>query len=801
MLGRLILLSLRNLRRNLLYTFIVIGGLSLGMITFLAIVQWSAWHLSSDRHFPEAENLYRISLNEKSENFERHTARILHGDLALQILQSNDIPEIEAIARLAPFRNAIVRKDELVYYEDKCFACDSTFLQLFPPEVIHGDLQSMLNGPYKMVLTRETARKYFGDENPIGQSLKLVHQFGVTPDEYEITGVIEAYPANTHFSLSILTSFDNPDNYSSTSWVYARTQDGADITKLENSLKEFLSLNNSEDYIDGIFPYMTKVTDIHLKSHLAREIELNGQFKSVIIISIAGLLVFILAWFNFTLLSVSQNQLNLKKLIFQWQMGAGKKSFFIQFLVDFLVVGIISLIISVLLGFLLANQIFATIGIQMNENIPLMLIGFSIFLILLILSSILTALFATYRLYKILKIKYLSSSTSTHKSLSGKNIFIQVVIVLEFMITFILISNLFMIREQVNYAISQQIGANDTTTIQIPNLPRPVIDKYMLFRDEIKKYPVFSEITAMMEEPGGMAMDAFYYSLDGMESDDDPLYVFPVDKYFLKFYDLGLIMGRDFPMDYNPEDTVDYFILNETAARMLSPDSYEDLLGRTLSMKFQIPNLMFPGEIIGIIEDFHLSTMEMKVNPMVIFPKHTWLYCFSLRIGGDRQEAIQILDDIWEDMFPEYPLRYYFTTEMYETIYETELTEVRILMIFSILSLLIAGTGLFALSGYFMHQKMRAAAIRKINGAGIRHILIPELKQYLVLALISTLIAAPLSYLIIKNWMSNFSYQLPIPLWIIPVSGLLLIAFSWMAVFYHSWKLARLNPAEYLGRD
>jgi len=180
MLGRLILLSLRNLRRNLLYTFIVIGGLSLGMVTFLAIVQWSAWHLSSDRHFPDTENLYRITLNEKSEKFERHTARFLHGDLALQILQSKDIPEIETVARLAPFRNAIVRKGDHVYYEDKCFSCDSTFLDLFPPEVIHGELKSMLDGPNKMILTRETASKYFGNENPIGQSLKLVHQFGVS---------------------------------------------------------------------------------------------------------------------------------------------------------------------------------------------------------------------------------------------------------------------------------------------------------------------------------------------------------------------------------------------------------------------------------------------------------------------------------------------------------------------------------------------------------------------------------------------------------------------------------------------
>ena len=218
------------------------------MITFLAIIQWSAWHLSSDRHFPDAENIYRYSLEEKKEGFERHTARVLHGNLTLEIMQSNEFPEIECMARMAPYRNAIVRKGDVVFYEDKGFGCDSTFLQLFPPEVIHGDLQSMLNGPKKLVLTRRTARKYFGNENPIGQTLDLVHQFAITPEAYEITGVIEDYPENTHFSVSFLTSIDNPENYKSSAWVYARLKEGTDIGKMETSLKEYIQRNKEEDF-------------------------------------------------------------------------------------------------------------------------------------------------------------------------------------------------------------------------------------------------------------------------------------------------------------------------------------------------------------------------------------------------------------------------------------------------------------------------------------------------------------------------------------------------------------------------
>ncbi len=771
------------------------------MTTFLAIIQWSSWHMSYDRHFPESEQVYRITLEEKRENFERQTARILHGDVSLQIIQGDEIPELETIARLAPFRNAIVRKGDIVFFEDKSYSCDPEFLHMFKPEIVSGDINTMLNAPFKVVLTETAAKKYFGDEDPIGQTLELVHQFGVSPDEYEITGIIRDYPANSHFKISLLTSFDDPDNYTSTAWLYVRVAKGANIDKIEQSIKTIINNMNEESYAEGLFPKLNKLTNIHLHSHLARELEKNISYKSVMILSIAGLLVFMLAWFNFTLLSISQNQLNLKKLIFRWQMGAGKKAFFTQFFVDFLLIGLISLTIAAILSILLGNFIFATMGIRLSENLPLLLSGFAAFFTILVLSSILTALYATMRLYRILKLKYLSSSEKSYQSLSGRNFFIHAVIVIEFVITFILISNLFMMKKQVMYAMDQQIGSNDTSTIQLPKLPRPVIDKYVLFREEIEKYPVFSEITAMMEEPGGMAMDAFKFTIEGLPESEERLFVFPVDKHFLKFYELDLIIGDDFPQNYTPDDTVDYYILNETAAKLLSPESYENLLGRTLNLEFHYPGLIFPGEIIGIIKDFHLSSLERKVTPMVIFPKHVWLYCYSIRINGDRQQALQTLGNIWKEVYPDFPLRYYFTTDIYDKLYETELTEVRVLIIFSLLSLLIAGTGLFALSGYFMHQKMKAAAIRKINGAEIRNILYPELKQYLVLALISTLIAAPISYLTINNWLSNFSYQLPIPIWIIPISALLLIGFSWIAVFYHSMKIARLNPTEYLGMD
>ncbi len=801
MFGRLLTLTFRNLRRNLLYTVIVVGGLALGITTFLAIIQWTAWHVSFDRHFPDSNNIYRISLEEKRENFERHTARIIHGDVVNQLYNKSQIPEIQSIARLSPFRNAIVRKDDIVFYEDKSYSCDNEFVKIFHPEMLIGDPETALAAPRKVILSETTARKYFGDKDPLGQSLEIVHQFGYEGEQYEVTGVFKNFPPNTHFRIELLTSYEDPSGYSGTAWVYLKLQANPDLIKIEQEVKDLIDANNDESYAEGLSPYIIPLKDIHLRSHLARELEQNVHLQTLLILFIAGLLVFILAWFNFTLLSISQNQLKIKTLTYQWQVGASKRVLFTQFLIDFLTIGVISFLLAFVFMMLISEPLKNNFNVSFTENRQLLAYSLLVIVFILIVSSVSTALFATERFYGILKYRYFASQKNTTRPVNPRTWFIRSVIIIEFVITFALITNLIMIRTQVNFAIAQQIGANDSTTIQLPNLPRPVIDKYSLFKEELKKYPSINEVTAMMEEPGGMAMDAFSYRIEGLPATDGRLFVFPVDEDFIRFYDLNILAGKDFPTIYNNEDTTEFFILNETAAKLYDLDSYDELIGRELDMDFSVEGFIYPGNIIGVIEDFHLSSMDAEITPMVIFPEYTWLYCISIRLSGDAGNSIGIIRNTWKELFPEYPLQYIYTTEMYKNLYSTQLTELKVLILFSIISILIAGTGLFALSGFFMQQKMNAAAIRKINGAKMRHILVPELKQYLVLAIISTLIGLPISWISMNKWLSNFSYQAEIPVWIFPLVGFFLIAFSWISVIYHSVRLSRINPVEFIRNE
>jgi putative ABC transport system permease protein len=798
MTGRLLLLILRNLRRNLLYTIIVVGGLAIGIITFLAILQWTAWHFSFDKHFEDSQHICRISLSEKNESFERHTARIIHGDVVNQLYTKSDIPEISSIARLAPFRNAIVKKDNVVFYEDRCYSCDPEFLAMFRPRMILGNVENALDDPYKVILSLETAKKYFGDQNPVGQSIQIVHQFSYDPDWYEVTGVFRDFPENSHFRIDLLTSFDQPETYNGTAWVYALLVPGAGKEKVEQQVMQLIRDHNDPAYADGIDPFITPLEEIHLRSHLARELGNNVHFLTLVILFVAGLLVFVLAWFNFTLLFVSQNQLNMKKLICQWQLGASGKAFFQQFFLEFLTIGTFAFALSVLLSILLTDPIRNTFGVSLIQNSPLFYFSLAVIYIMLIISAAATSLFASARLYRKLKIRYFTAHKSSRRPVNNRTWFIRTVIIIEFVITYILLTNLLMIREQVHYSISQQIGSGDSSTIQIPNLPRPVIDDYEIFRDALIKYPAISSITAMMEEPGGMAMDAFHYGIEGLPEREDRIFVFPVDENFVRFYDLEVLAGKDFPGKYDTGDTTEYYILNETAAKLQGVDDYDEIVGRKLHIDFSTDGFIYPGEIIGVVEDFHLSDMRREITPMVLFPEYTWLFCFSIRLNSDTEQGLSVLKETWEEFFPAYPLRYTFTADIYRELYSTELIELKLLVIFTILSVLIAGTGLFALSGFFMQQKMHAAAIRKISGAQMSHIILPELGQYLLLAVIAALIAFPAAWFSIAGWQDNFAYQPAPPYWIFPVTAVFLVLFSWISVVYHMVRLARLNPVEFI---
>ncbi|MFH0755692.1 MAG: ABC transporter permease [Bacteroidota bacterium] len=797
MIGKHLLLTLRSLKKNLLYAVLVITGLAIGITTFLSTIQWSAWHLTFDRDYPEKETIYRLTFEEINDGFYRHTARILHGEALNRIVFSDGLSGVEQVGRIAPFRKAAFRIEDDTYYEQYAYSCDPSFLQIFGIRVIQGETENPLDIAHSAILTETTARKFYGTGNPVGQTFHLMHQFDVKSQTYTVTGVIKDLPENSHLKISVLTSFDDPLEYKGTGWAYLKLEPSADAAEIEKNIKLFMDSNLDGSYSENIHPRLQPVTDIHLKSHLAREIQPNIRFRTVLILMITGMLVFLLAWFNFTLLSFSQNQLYIHRLVIQWQMGAGKSTFFRQFLLDHLVVGFIAFITGITLTVLLLPTIEKLGGNSIIQEPGIFLFSILVLFILIITSAALTALFSTGRLYMHLQHKYLSTKIGSPPNITGRTVFIRAVILLEFIITFVLVSNLFMITKQTRFAMSSQLGASTRDAIHMYSLHRPIVDQFEVFKAKMLESPHIAMVTASMEEPTGQTMDANKFEVNGTDEADKQLFLFPVDQDFLRFFSLKVLYGSDMPMNYNPADSAEYFILNETAAKMLS-DQPGSLIGSELTLHFNYPGFIWPGPITGIVEDFHLSGLDYDISPMVIFPKYTWLYCFSVLPAGETAPAIEHLKSVWEELFPEYPLEYYSSSTLIKNLYKNEIIQIRILLVFCLLSIIIAGLGLFALSGLFMQRRVKAAALRKINGARLYQIILPELMYYLWLALISSALSIPASLFLIERWLRNFKYRIDIPVWVFPACAGVLILFSWIAVLYHTIRLARLNPVEFI---
>lgn len=796
MIGKHLLSVIRSLRKNLLYALFVIAGLAIGITTFLSTIQWSAWHLSFDRNFSEKESVYRLTFEETNEGFHRHTARILHGSVLNRLIFS-EVPGIEKMSRLAPFRRAAFKIGEETFYEEFAFTCDAQFLEIFTPEVIMGERENLLTVPKSAIITQSTAIRFFGTDNPVGKTFSMMHQFEVNPTIFTVMAVVKDFPENSHLKISVLTSFDDPLTFEGTAWAYLKLKHGTDPMEYEKELKTFIETNFDYSYTNLIQPRLQPLSDIHLKSHKAREIQPNVRYRTVLILIITGMMVFLLSWINFTLLSVSQNQMQIRKFMIQWQMGAGKAVFFRQFLVDNLFVGLVSYLTGIALTLLLSPSIHRLGDTASTRDSGIFLFSISLLLILIVLSANVTAILSTKLLYRRLLHKFHSTKIGGPPDETGRSLFIRSIIILEFIITFVLVSNLIMITRQTHFAMNNQLAASQNEAIHLYSLHRSIVDRFGLFKERMMENPNIALVTASMEEPTGQAMDACKFEIDGVDEGEKQLFLFPVDQDFLKFYNIKVLYGNDMPSVYNPGDSAEYFFLNETAAKMIS-DYPESLIGKNLSLQFAYPGFIWPGSITGIVEDFHLSGLDYEISPMVIFPKYTWLFCFSILPAGNAAPVIEHLKVVWEELYPDFPLEYHFSSSLIEKLYESELDQIKIMRVFSVISIIIAGMGLFALSGFFMQKKVKAAALRKINGAKVYQIILPELIHYLWLVLISSAISIPASLLLMERWLRNFIYRTELPVWIFPLCIVVLIIFSWIAVFYHAFRLARINPVEFI---
>ncbi len=794
--------TFRNLIRNRFYHLISISGLTIAMTCAFFILVWANYELSFDRSYPSVDRLYRLTFEYHSKEHQSHFARS-YQEWVLQI--PGFFPEVEQMIRLQPMREARVKINENKFYNSRTFCTDSSFFNVFGFELIRGDPDKVLSEPRCVVLTESIAKKYFGNENPVGKEIFTGHQFDTIMNIYRITGIMEDFPASSHFHVDILGSLDDPKQHIGWAYIYLLLHESSDPATMMSKFPDFLKQFMSEEEATDWTPHLQLVKDIHLYSDKDREIEQNGNIQNIYIFLIVAFVLLIVALINYANIQLTMINKKMGFIFLNRVSGARIRDVSGFLAVEAATQNLLAFLLSVLLLIAGKSLFIRIFGYQVDLNHPGQWIQ------ICSLGLILTGLGVFIGSYPI----FLLRGKEKLFSLSGR-IFYQsefglipaggkingrkVMIMLQFLGSVILIMSTLIVFKQVEYMLTGGIGSGQKDILVLKDLPRPVLDNYMVFKRELLMSPLIKEVSASMEEPGSIVMDAMHFEMSGRDEApaDEFINVFPVDNTFLEFYDIPLIAGNNFP-EYLGMEANEYYIINQSALNRLGFKSPEDAIGQPFKLIFQWPEIFKGGKIIGVSRDFNFYSMKEPVKPLVMFQKHIWFWCFLVKVDMDNfSEALEYLGKTWDKLYPDFPMQYHFVDDLYAGVYRSEITQSKVLGIFTLLTVIIACLGLIGLVMYSTEIRTKEIGIRKVNGAGLFRILLLLNGEILIWIFIALLLAVPVTWYMMTSWLQNFIYRIDIQFKVFAFGGFVIIFLSLLSTSFQILRAATKNPAESL---
>jgi putative ABC transport system permease protein len=821
MLGNYWKTAWRNLRKNRTFSLINGLGLAIGMAACLLILRYVSFEQSYDRFHKHADRLYRVPL--RSSLFSSGATNISaanHPGVG-QYLKAH-FPEVEAYARLAPvtvfsqfpaFAAVDARGDKKSFIEESVFLADSAFLTMFNFPLRQGDPVSALRAPYAMVVTASVAEKYFGTTQVLG---KILEQ---GPAKFTITGVLEDLPENTHFQFDLLVSFattgflhnlSNPGLEYVWKWpefyTYVQLAPKADPQKVAARFPAFI-----ERYVG---PFMRKyhfdthfllqpVTDIHLRSQMLKEFRPNSSRTTVWFLTAIAWLILVIAGLNYVNLSTAKaleraGEVGLRKAI-----GAHREQLVGQFLLESFLLNTMAVLLALTLvqaawpyfGILTGRQ-FTGIGTALHwwqqPEIRWLVLGF------VFLGPLLSGLYPAFVLssFDPLQVMKGKNVTSTRRfGLRGA------LVGLQFTISMLLMVGAFALYQQLRFMQQQDLGFASEQVVVV-KMPAPTDSTFLLRQSALKEYwlrqaPV-RQVTASTSVPGKeIHAPTDYWRADQPESNRSVTYTIRVDEDFLHTYQMQLAAGRFFAKD-RPADRQG-FVLNEQAIALLGFKSPSEALGRRIVWHIGGQLKDWEGEIIGVLKNHHQRSLNHGYEPMLLYVLEGPPSYYSVRVNTtDLKSTLAALKSTYGRIFPGQPFAFFFLDDFFDQQYRADRQFGTVFGVFTGLAIFIAGLGLFGLSAYAVVRRTKEIGIRKVHGASVKSIIGLLSLEFMQLVGVASLVALPLSYLVLQRWLANYAFHIQLHWWLfaVPLAAVLLIALA--TVSYQTIKAARLNPVKAL---
>ncbi len=799
--------TIRNIKRNSFFSIINSFGLAVGIAVSIFIVSWIVDEISYDRFHENADRIFRIERNFNFQDLVREIP-VTSGPYAQKLIE--EFPEIINATRI--YREESNFKDnQNIYRKETTFFVDGAFLDIFSFKLLKGQ-KTALQEPNSVVLTEKVAAKYFGDNSAYGKMLKM--DFGDQEYELKVTGILEEIPSYSHFHPEMLVSLNSLSEFKvyfedwreNFMYTYILVENPNDNETLLAGFPDFLTSNVEATYknlieegkgINDIFQLKLKrITDIHLRSSLEFELEDNGDISLVLLFAAVAFLILLIASINFINLTTAKAETRSLEVGIRKASGAHKKQLIIQFIFESIFIAIISFFIALVLVELLSTYYNNLTG-KVFHWIFFKDLNYFILLVLIVLTTgLLSGVYPAFFLSRYKPIEVLKSGKK-----SGNNKFSlrTVLVVFQFFISVSFIIFSILIYYQIRFIQQKDIGYNKENLIVIPVDNASVRNDYDFIKDELLyRTPYFESISG-----ASILTDSHMYETARLQKhgEDEPHFIifFDVNYDFMKTMEIELLAGRFFSEEYT--DTAHYrFVLNEAAIKNMSYENPKEVIGEKIVFLNNTGGEE-TGEVIGIVKDFHFKSLHMKVEPLLILLTPQKMSYFYLRIkDGKEQEAISEISRIWQTRFPESELNYHFLSDNLKNQYASERRLQDKLLMATILTIFIASLGLFGLSIFISRQRAKEIGIRKVMGASLISIIKLIGVSYVKWISLSTILAWPVSYFFINNWLQDFSVKIDIIQywWVFLLSGIFVSIFSLLVVLWQTLKFASINPAESL---
>lgn len=794
-----ITITIRNFLRQKGFSLINLLGLTLGLTIGFMILLYVYNELSYDKFHKDYQRIYRISVKGKLGEMPLNVA-VTPGAMGIHL--KKDLPELEEYTMFEHRGgNQLIQAGNEKFYDQHIIYADTNFLKIFNFKWLNGNQKEALNNPYSVVLTESLAKKYFGDKNPVGETIRLNDQ-----DILNVTGVIEDFPQETHLLGNMLISFESRikngdaqvfDNWSNFSYyTYVKLKPNIDPLKCSQKMTSLTYSYMGEDESKSTFQiklYLQAISEIHLHSNLIGELSTNSDYSYIFILSAIAFGILFIAGINFMNLSTARSSSRAKEVSIRKIIGSSRSQLIFQFTLESILFSLLALIFSMALIEVLLPVFNDITGKQITlnyfENSGILCIFFGIALFLGIFSGSYPAFFLSA--FKPIKIM-----NKTQKAGPSNKLFRNILVFFQFTISAGLIISTIAIYSQLHFVKNKELGFDKRNIFAISLRNDDLKKRASIIEDEIRQISGV-ESTSLSSSVPGMNLTGSSLYPEGFGSDPWMIYRFDVDENFIeKTMGMKIITGRNFSENHYSDSNA--IIANSTLIRDLGWQ--DDPIGKTISNsedEEETKREVF--HIIGVVEDFHFRSMHEKIEPTIIhFQKNEPEFLIVRLNTKDINSTMDQIGKKWDFMNPDLPFNYNFLEDSFDSLYGSERKLGLLLVYLTIFAIIIASLGILGLASYTAEQRTKEIGIRKVLGASIFSISRMLTLEYLKLIIIANLVAWPISYKLMLMWLQNFYYHTSIPVWSFLMAAILTILPALVIINIQTIKTASSNPAKAL---